>query len=319
MQFEQFLDEMEALLTEKYQDRFPLAGTVAKKTLFTSKGNRADLTYITENSTREIGLNMKEAYQEFKRGLSMDNLANKILWDLRQKLAKDLDMLENNERTFTLDRIVPVLIPTKGNEKWLKTMPHIPMENLQVIFYFVPADYNLNYATVVSNDHMKRNGWEAKKLFEISKENSIFKEQVSVAPLWCMPLETTEIVMEEDMNYLRDMKPPLIVVTNKQKNYGASAILESNMMGKLAEAYNNDLYIFPSSLHECIVHPKDESMLEDMRKMVYDINRAVVEPDDRLSDEVYLFDKNTRQISIACEQRERETNLIVLPEVSLSR
>lgn len=50
--------------------------------------------------------------------------------------SNDLSEWSNVEELFVPENIFPVLVPAKGNEGLLEEIPHIPFENLQVIFKF---------------------------------------------------------------------------------------------------------------------------------------------------------------------------------------
>lgn len=52
----------------------------------------------------------------------------------------------------------------------------------------------------------------------------------------------------------------------------------------------------PSSIHEFIVVPKSLGEPRDLTEMVKNINEDVVEPDERLSNDVYYFENNQLKV-----------------------
>lgn len=56
-------------------------------------------------------------------------------------------------------------------------------------------------------------------------------------------------------------------------------------------------YLLPSSLHEMIIIPKDLGMTpKEMGEMVREVNQKEVARDEILSDRIYEFDKEKRQL-----------------------
>ena len=91
----------------------------------------------------------------------------------------------------------------------------------------------------------------------------------------------------------------MIVISNKQRINGASAIFYEDVLSTVAEKFGTDLYILPSSVHECIAVPYDEERLEDFLQMVTEINATQLKIDEVLSDNVYYFNAETKTLKIA--------------------
>ena len=70
---------------------------------------------------------------------------------------------------------------------------------------------------------------------------------------------------------------------------------------ELAEKFGSDLYILPSSVHEVIAVSADMGSPDDLAEMVYEINMEQVDIDDRLSNQVYCYDKDLRTLRLATD------------------
>ena len=95
---------------------------------------------------------------------------------------------------------------------------------------------------------------------------------------------------------------PLYVLTNEQQIYGAACMLYEGLLERTAEQLGADFYIYPSSVHEVILHPvsgKMQGSVEDMRNMVRGINASEVPEEEVLSDEVYYYDREEKKLLIA--------------------
>ena len=70
---------------------------------------------------------------------------------------------------------------------------------------------------------------------------------------------------------------------------------------ELAEQVGGDLYILPSSVHEVIAVPADFDSPEELAEMVYEINMEQVDINDRLSNQVYHYDRDLRTLRLATD------------------
>ena len=90
------------------------------------------------------------------------------------------------------------------------------------------------------------------------------------------------------------------VMTNSNYFYGAAGILRTDLLSKFAEEHDCDFYILPSSVHECLFIPDSEEIpADELREMVREVNATQVEVEERLSDEVYYFEKEIGKLKIA--------------------
>ena len=94
-----------------------------------------------------------------------------------------------------------------------------------------------------------------------------------------------------------------VCVTNRDTYWGSGAMMSRNIMNLLAERFDSDVMIMPSSVHElmvCIYHGEPEE-IEYMKAAVRCINSdpSTVPPEIWLSDNVYLFRRDTQEVIIA--------------------
>lgn len=96
-------------------------------------------------------------------------------------------------------------------------------------------------------------------------------------------------------------------MTNTEKFYGAAAIIYGkDKIRGLAEKEGNDIVIIPSSVHECILFPYDESMpFELLNAMVNEVNTSEVKEEEILSDHVYMYDRQTDRIVTDAEYQKK--------------
>lgn len=95
------------------------------------------------------------------------------------------------------------------------------------------------------------------------------------------------------------------ILSSAYQTYGASVVLSTVSLKYYAEKEGcKKIILLPSSVDEMLlIQVKDDddylSDLPQYRKMVWEINRTVLHPEEILSDHVYIYDLETDKITIA--------------------
>ena len=87
------------------------------------------------------------------------------------------------------------------------------------------------------------------------------------------------------------------VISSKYLFDGAGFIIYEDILHELAEMLGTDLYILPSSIHECLA--VSTNMAEPYELMVKEVYLDGIELEERLSNKVYLYDRTLRKLTIA--------------------
>lgn len=92
------------------------------------------------------------------------------------------------------------------------------------------------------------------------------------------------------------------VLSNTEKFHGATAILYPGLLQEIGEATKSNFFLLPSSLHEVILMKDNGEMsAEELQRMVMQINRTEVKPEEVLSDEVYCYDYREQKLTMATD------------------
>lgn len=204
------------------------------------------------------------------------------------------------------DRICYRLIGRKGNEALLDEMPHVGFLDMAICFYYAYQGETLGEGSIlIHNSHMEMWKVSAADLLAAARENTprIFPWECSgMADILNGLVGTdkdsgglgTGDGMEE---FSREV--PMKILSNKKKLYGAVCILYPGVLGKIA-GEGKSLYIIPSSVHETILLPYDgEESAAVLKKMIYEVNRTQVAPEDVLSDSLYYYDSARKEVVLA--------------------
>ena len=215
------------------------------------------------------------------------------------------------------EKVVFQLINTEQNRSFLEQVPHREFQDLSIIYKLViNADAESIQSIKVTNSLAERLGMNEEQLFKYADENTrrilpprirnmndVMKEMFLSDG---MPEEIAEMMIRE--------VPPeqtLWIISNNRGIDGAVSMLYENELHELAESLESDLYILPSSVHEVIAVSSDMGSPEMLAQMVVEVNMQEVSLDERLSNQVYHYDKDLRKLTLATDTPNKRLDGIV--------
>ena len=116
-----------------------------------------------------------------------------------------------------------------------------------------------------------------------------------------MPL--TEVLLQSHYICDEDIEkndPQIYILTNSYRTNGATALLYEKLLSQIADSFEKDLLILPSSIHEVLILPIDsisKSTLDHYGTFIREINETQLADDEVLSDHAYYFQRATQMIS----------------------
>ncbi len=236
---------------------------------------------------------LEEPYRRFRGGAGIEAIVDDIVMLYEAQVRDvDLDMQFFCEYECVKDRIFHKLINYEKNRKLLEDVPHFRWCDLAIVFYYLMKEKTLGNATIlIHENHSKMWGQSASDLYRTAQHNMKRRMPDLMVPMEKLVGELTGIQIE-DMP-----ETDLYVLTNKEKFYGASAMLYSDQMRVLADRLQSDLLILPSSVHEVLLLPDDTGKdYSFYRKMVAEVNETQVEPEEILSGSLYRYERKKAEI-----------------------
>ena len=217
---------------------------------------------------------------------------------LEEHMGKSLQSLRINdlrEWETTKDRVSAKLVNAEMNRELLEQVPHrIVMDLAEIYFVKVGRCGQEGFGTIlVRNEQEQAWGVDENILHETAIKNLMEEsgEFVSMAEIM---KEVGKSGWDPEMD-----DPEMYVLTNQSRLYGAAELLDGNMLKRIAEQLQGDYMILPSSVHELIVLKDTDRPHNELANMVKEINSTCLAPDEVLSNHVYRYDRNTREVSIA--------------------
>ena len=283
------------------------------------EGEVATVTMTKNNSVKLDALSVKRKssnispviyldnyYSEYSNGRSIESIVDSIVFTARSESNVNIDIVSDfMDFNKIRDGIEIKLINRDKNIELLSNVPYVEFLDMAIVFIVnVALEEDDGKATVlINNSHVKMWGITKEALHDIAKKNSLKNNPAVIKNM-------TDIIRElyidrfgddEDTCAMIDsMDYDMYVMTNKNKFYGAATITYEKVLKDFANLKNCNLYILPSSIHECILIPEDYT--EDasgLREMVQSVNSTEVSDEEVLSDNVYYYDRFSDKITIA--------------------
>lgn len=174
--------------------------------------------------------------------------------------------------------VILQVINRNRNQEYLKELPHRTFLDLAVIYRLMVITEDRQMYSSVINEAMRREmQLEEEELFRLARRQ-----------------------MKQRMPYrMFQVCGPLYAYTNDNYCFGAASILEKAGIRRLADRFREDLYILPASIHEIMLLPRGAVSREMARNMLRKANLEGIEPQEWLSDEVYVYRRAEDRIEFA--------------------
>lgn len=240
---------------------------------------------------------LEDCLMDYERGMPVKDIAGKVIDMMIGGLA-------NAPRAgdFSLqyedieDRLVLQVVEAQRNRERLRDLVCRPAGSGFVMVAYVIAEENENGSMrfAVSKDMAETYGYDVDRLLDKAAANTqakyspVLKDMKSA--LLCGSWTDGGINPLKD-EYAAGPDETMYILTNESGLNGAGVLFYPDMQKRLGEIFCGSYYVLPSSLHEVIVMPEKAAPgLGELENMVKNANRTVVEPQDVLSDRVFMFD-----------------------------
>ena len=307
---EKIKEDIKDYMDEKYKD----CGVVIRKVNKTNREvdglNFYDIPGL-KNATPTIYVN--NLYEEYERTGKYEEVIRIAAETMERGIKSFNDEIKAEllDTSRLKDNVFFTLINAEQNKELLKTVPHREFEDLAIVYRWNLGNDSLGtYTNLVDNDLAKKEGLTENDLYNAARKNTKELLPVSVRNMNEIISEIifgeNELEDEMDKEFKKVMmetpnEHSMYVITNESKLYGAASILYEEPLHELAEKFGSDLYILPSSVHEVIAVSADMGSPDDLAEMGDERNMEQVDIDDRLSNQVYCYDKDLRTLRLATD------------------
>lgn len=294
-------------LPSKYQDMACYKQAVDKV-----NGIRVGFRLGTKDSSKEKGYSISTVYyiEDAYNSFLEDTIEDALTYLAKDYLkvmeiappANVMSFLRNGKASFLKETVICQLVNAAANKKLLMNVPHRRFYEFAIIYRMILSDSG-NASSVVTYSMANKFGFSEEQLYNYALENT--RKMATI----CTLIETLMEEEELDKEFLQTLFPTnpkqqLYYIGNRIHLYGASTILIEERLYELANRVNSDLYLMPSSVHEMLAICVDAMSPEYLADMIMKTNATQVEPQIRLSNSVYMYSWEKRQVFIVREATE---------------
>lgn len=186
-----------------------------------------------------------------------------------------------------------VALSRERNAELLQSVPHrdIAGTDLAIVMRWqVQNIENAKASFLVKEEHLSAIGMTDAEAFEVAIPNTMELDPYSVESMRDI---MRAMGMPEEMLGAMD-GPEMLVIRNKSGVNGATGIfLDKELRAQISEyykgeGYSGEFFILPSSTHEVICVPADNTNPKTLEYMIEEVNETQVLPEEQLGDAPYF-------------------------------
>lgn len=171
-------------------------------------------------------------------------------------------------------KIIPTLLNTARNEELLETIPHKTLLDLSVVYRYVTEIEGEFKAALVNHEALEEMEMSLEELDAMAKNN--LKHYL-----------TPQIF---------ELMDTLLIITNPERIYGASAMLDTELLDAAAERMQGNFFVVPASMHEVLLATPKLQEIESLKSILNKGNDLIVHNDEFLSENIYQYDEEKKEL-----------------------
>lgn len=241
-------------------------------------------------------------YEQYEKGLGdIEGISQEVVRIFRQHEKNSVDMSFVTDFENVRDNIMVKAINFEGNSKLLEGLVYEKYLDLAMVYY-IGVDFPVDGAgcIMVKKEMLKTWGIRKKELRDAAKRNmsnqeymleNIFDLIIKINGLAGVGAYPEEMCGEGG---------DVFVLSNPDRLYGGRLLYDIDKLSKITDKLGKHYYIIPSSIHELIlIRDRLDLELNYIRQMVHEVNRTTVVAEEVLSDNVYVYDDDSKSVRIA--------------------
>lgn len=283
-------------------------------------------------------LYVEQYYLMLQNGRSFESIVQEMIGIFDQYGPLQLSMEYFGEYLKVRDRIYYRLIGKEGNEDFLKITPHINYLNLAVIFYYeMPTEILDGGKINIKQQMLKTWGITTEELLADAVENWKNHKKMELQSMWyffetylkekirqaadssadrellmkelgvegTLPIdseqwqeEILQIILKK--NDFLDADRDMFILRTEEQTFGANYLYDVEALERITQRVSKHFYILPSSIHELILIPDSGIVMsvDELKALVTEVNHNVVAAEEVLTDGVYYYDGEKKEVTL---------------------
>lgn len=246
-----------------------------------------------------------DVYSDYLHNESLEKTISLYITRLARYLdhMPEIDVEDYQNWENIKGRIVPQLVSMRKNCVNMEHLVHRPVEgtDLAVIYHIMQDMGCLKGSIKISNEMLEKWGVDLNRIHgkAFHNMNTLLTPQiVELGP------KTEDGGSPEVYTRLPEYmdRDSIYVFTNQERFYGASTIMASGILSKIAERLQCSFYLLPLTVDDMMIIPQTEDEnVEELHKIVLGYNICAETEETMLSDQVYFYDGIKRELSMATD------------------
>lgn len=244
---------------------------------------------------------LDDFYQSYQEGWEMDKILEAVSQTHQASMAESIQWQDFHVGDYDSIKknLYVTVVNRDNNREYLESAVHknIPDTDIIAVMRVLcskePGKGNASY--MVNTGMLEIWGVTAEDIYEQALSN-----MERLFPPKMLKLENVLYLDEDDSILCKKLEPySQYILTNDVKVHGAATMLYPGLLQEIGEATQSSFFILPSSIHETIlIKDNGEMSAKEFQRMVIDVNRTQVRPEEILSNEVYSYDYREQKLTM---------------------
>lgn len=245
-----------------------------------------------------------------EEGVEIEELADSLISicdmksDLEDIITDELFQKMKDFQYLLDGNIMFKLINREKSKKFLDGKTYIPYLDFAVLFCMTIKDVDGIGTVAIPEVCSKEWGVSLEEAYEealevIEKDYPVYK--VSMKEFMFGLMDESEEVKEELEKDKFKPANDMYIMSNQEKIHGSTVLLYKGELARFCDENEfSELYILPSSIHEVILISRRAGIgdEEELQTMVREVNKTQVQDHEVLSDNLYIYNRETDEITI---------------------
>lgn len=293
------------LIQNMVQDALGSAYQVNMQSITKNNNTRLDgLTILTDELNISPTIYLNHYYRQYEHGKTAEQICEEILAIYRDNCpASNIDISFFTDYDKLKDHIIFKLVHYERNKNLLECVPHIRVLDLALVFCcLVDASPSGTATILIYNQHLQLWHLDRDTLYQLATKNTpvlLPYEIRDMSDVISDLFSNTESFSAAES--FSDIVP-MYVLSNRTKLNGSACMLYHSLLHDFANTIDSDLYLLPSSVHEVLILPTYiENTPQELSDIVKEVNDTQLTKEEILSDHVYLYSRETGQITMPAD------------------
>lgn len=265
------------------------------KTLKSNGEMKHGVVFKSPSSNTSPTIYLEEFYEFYQATKDFDTVIDRL-----SDLYRSLPVIQVNETELydfstAKSKIIMKLVNTEKNRTFLETVPHIPFQDLSIVYYYLIGKSDRMLLDMPVRDGLLKK-WEIDTLNlhqqALANYNRLLPVKFGNLDQFLLDRGLLENEYYAALS-ANDYTNSMYFLTNDFFSNGAVLMTCKNLMDKIADFFEEDFYIIPSSIHEVLLFPKSKApSKEKLDQMIQEVNRDYLDPAEYLSDHAYYYSRS---------------------------